>query len=864
MKIRAIRLKEVGRFREPVALEGLTGGLDVLAGPNELGKSTILKALKSALFYPHTSKHGRLEALRPYSGGAPLVEVDFEMGGEAWRIRKQFLSSRSAELKSLSSGSVARGGDAEAQLAQLLAGPGRFALLWAEQGAPLATPDPAVDKDGAVMAAIEAQVENVADGGAARLVQEKVREELSALVTAHTPPRPAGRYKTALAERDALEKNCDAARARLAHVRERLDRLQDIRDEMSGLTDPGAATRRAEIAAASKRAFEEADTARRQLRQVSDACRVHEERAEALKGGLATLSGQIADLAKLEEAARHDVPRLEELSKALDQEEARTEAARNKRDELKTAHQASERQAKAFELTQRLEELSERLGYAHTAADERKSLTDALSANGAEDGLVAAARREAQAIATLSARLSAAAPKVSIAYEPGAAHKITVDGRVLEDGETLSSSRPLALKIEGIGTITVAPGQSDDTAADADDKAAHEAQLADLLAKIGAGSVEEAEVLGEERRALQEKLAEASANLRALAPEGLERLQRLHDDVAAQLKSAGGAAADTQDDLAERLLTLTDELAAAEEELAIAISARDEVRMDRAQLRTLVGEQKTRIAQLTDALGDAGARAARKSEIEEKLAAAQSALNSAVRDLAAWREKAPDEARFAELKQAADEAEDARANADRRLAALNTAQAGIEGELRSDRADDVEARVAELDDACAAVAQRVAAMEAERDALLLLDGELSVAANETRDRFAKPVLDRLRPYIDLVFPQARLSLGDGLKIDALERAAGAEKLPALSEGTQEQLAVLVRLGFGRLLAETGTPAPLILDDALVYADDQRIERMFAALKLAAEAHQVLVLTCRERTFEALEGNRVSISPWAGV
>ena len=68
MKIRAIRLKEVGRFSAPVALEGLSGGLDVLAGPNEFGKSTILKAVKAALFEQHRSKHRKLEAFRPYAG----------------------------------------------------------------------------------------------------------------------------------------------------------------------------------------------------------------------------------------------------------------------------------------------------------------------------------------------------------------------------------------------------------------------------------------------------------------------------------------------------------------------------------------------------------------------------------------------------------------------------------------------------------------------------------------------------------------------------------------------------------------------------------------------------------------------------
>jgi len=75
------------------------------------------------------------------------------------------------------------------------------------------------------------------------------------------------------------------------------------------------------------------------------------------------------------------------------------------------------------------------------------------------------------------------------------------------------------------------------------------------------------------------------------------------------------------------------------------------------------------------------------------------------------------------------------------------------------------------------------------------------------------------------------------------------------------VAVLVRLGFGRLLAETASPSPLILDDALVYSDDQRIERMFDALKRAAQSHQVLVLTCRERTFAGLGGHRIALNAW---
>ena len=50
MKIMAIRLAECGRFQQPVALEGLSGRLDVLAGPNEMGKSTVLRSHHSKRF----------------------------------------------------------------------------------------------------------------------------------------------------------------------------------------------------------------------------------------------------------------------------------------------------------------------------------------------------------------------------------------------------------------------------------------------------------------------------------------------------------------------------------------------------------------------------------------------------------------------------------------------------------------------------------------------------------------------------------------------------------------------------------------------------------------------------------------------
>ena len=75
--------------------------------------------------------------------------------------------------------------------------------------------------------------------------------------------------------------------------------------------------------------------------------------------------------------------------------------------------------------------------------------------------------------------------------------------------------------------------------------------------------------------------------------------------------------------------------------------------------------------------------------------------------------------------------------------------------------------------------------------------------------------------------------------------------------------MLVRLGLASLLSDTGEPLPLILDDALVYSDDERIIASFAGLRLASQRHQVIVFTCRSKAFENLGGTRLALTPWQG-
>ncbi|MBR0652039.1 hypothetical protein GXW78_20420, partial [Roseomonas terrae] len=55
--------------------------------------------------------------------------------------------------------------------------------------------------------------------------------------------------------------------------------------------------------------------------------------------------------------------------------------------------------------------------------------------------------------------------------------------------------------------------------------------------------------------------------------------------------------------------------------------------------------------------------------------------------------------------------------------------------------------------------------------------------------------------------------------------------------------------------------PVILDDALVYSDDDRIEKMFDALHRQATDQQIIVFSCRQRAFQRLGGRSLQMSDW---
>src|SRR3546814_14781226 len=99
LQLRRISLNNFRKFREPLTIEGLGEGLNIIIEPNESGKSTILEALRAAFFVRHATKNQLAQRFAPYGEAvAPEIEVSFDIGTDSWTIAKRFLKGPTVEV----------------------------------------------------------------------------------------------------------------------------------------------------------------------------------------------------------------------------------------------------------------------------------------------------------------------------------------------------------------------------------------------------------------------------------------------------------------------------------------------------------------------------------------------------------------------------------------------------------------------------------------------------------------------------------------------------------------------------------------------------------------------------------------------
>jgi hypothetical protein len=472
--------------------------------------------------------------------------------------------------------------------------------------------------------------------------------------------------------------------------------------------------------------------------------------------------------------------------------------------------------------------------------------------------------------------LQAQATQIDFDLLPEVADRVLLGGIALTGGrKTLAVVEDAEIAIAGIGRFHVRPAIRDRQKLLKNALAAEE-HLEAVLATSGTADPADAERQWSDRELLERDLRDARAELTRLVP----------GDPSSGLAPGIGALRDHIDVLRRRI-----------EEECSALGVTDLPAMAEAIAEARIAEEAEITAgeALTEVRAELDIMSTRRTDAREALARAEAEANAARVALERLRRDAhdaealePNQALTARLERA--EAQRAKRNAelaelerDRPLETPDGMQtrieryekalanrqhairqlreeiAGLRARITQEGGNGLDEQIAAAERQHDALAQEEAACARETRILRLLLDALVAAERETKERYLAPVIRRVTPYLRTLFPGADISCDDTLRITGLTREPlGSEEFDRLSDGTQEQVAVLARLAFAEMLTDQGKPAMVILDDALAYSDGERIERMFDILAQASAKTQILVLTCREDLFARLGGHRIEL------
>ena len=247
MKIRSLAVNQFKKFTSPTRLDGVEDGLNVVVGPNEMGKSTLLDALRAVLFEKYSSKAQPIMALQnDRNQAAPVVELAIELDDGLYRITKRFIKKPYARL-ACPDGRNLEGDTAEDTLRALLdfhepsktgAKPetlGMWNVLWVQQGQSFGALDLPDSARSSLHSALEAEVGAVLGGRRGRALPKAIESQLGELVTS-TTNRPRGAYKELIDRVDTLRQELGALQARRQDLTQTLEVLEEAQENLQRLS----------------------------------------------------------------------------------------------------------------------------------------------------------------------------------------------------------------------------------------------------------------------------------------------------------------------------------------------------------------------------------------------------------------------------------------------------------------------------------------------------------------------------------------------------------------------------------------------------------------------------------------------------
>jgi len=894
MIIRKIKIENFGVLRGPLSVD-LGSGVNVISGPNRIGKSTLMRAVHAVMTLRSKITGGTRERFVPYGGGTPEVTLVLEDATRSLTITKRFggqAGSTTLALREVSGGfRQLQGTEADDAFYEIMgvrpAGRGApgdelcgvLPLIWVEQGTSATDPSHKINTDTreTLRDLLEAETGVALGGPDAARVYERVQGQYNRYYTGGGRLTLAAGYPYADAKRDLdkADETLSALRVReeahiaaltsyacvsgdlerldaeipnlqgvLTSAEERVRRVADLSSAM-GRTESALRLAKAESNAANIRSADRRQL-REDVRQAIIAVSNHQTLAERGQISLdshrftrAQFDNSLVVARAADDQGRAELRRLE-----LERD---VTAARDQLHEVTT--QLETATAQQLAITSANEEL-ERLGVNHSDVVELRRLhSEAEVQRAALEA--AAARVRVKALGDVAVRVG---DEISVSMRAGETTERAV-------------ARATPFVIGELAEIEVVPGGADLGAMDNRVRIAN-ASLSAKLRKAGAKSLADAEARENTRGKLKADADTAQAVLSQVAGGGVQALehraavargtvQRLE----AEIQDVGGTRSHAISQVGASFET---RLAQARQGVATAATRvqdaeRSSQAHDRAERgldsavvasRSAASQANIQLQAMTSRLASSVTNVGNDERLEEVRVLhaetsimRQGALDAATSALAA---ENPENSQRSHARCVAGLAE-----AQRQRAAKLSERDRLEGQLTSGDLAGMHERLGDAE-AASAVARRVLdQQERYARALALLNKTLVDSRSQTQQAFREPLMRRLLPLLQSLHPGTSVELDDDFNIVRFARpGVGEDSFGTLSGGESEQFGLVVRLALAQVLSERQS-LPVMIDDGLVHTDDQRMQRLLDILASAGRSLQLIICTCHPERYRGL-------------
>ena len=848
MRLTAIRMSNTRSIGpKGLALDDIPKGLSVLAAPNEFGKSTIYDALRIFLLESFKNNNAQTQSLKPWNNqGSPRIEIDVETHEGHFRVTKQFFSGKMALLLNLTTGSViAKDREVDDWLYNLTGAEkknyGPIGLLWVAQGASMFQPE---GGQAALSGLLEKEVGTLIGGDRARNYLQRATDAYEKERTKSGGAKANGRLiaaqsavtsnQTLLADLEAKRDEATETMNKLAEARRQLAMCID-EAKLAGLDrDIQEAGKQLEQA---ERGALEIDSKTSKLRLLEqhegEASRIHSAFVASIESARARIK-EVDDVKRSianneKEIAELQAPILAATSSVNKAETAyRSAQALSKLSEAHaTAKLALERAAATKMLCDQVSHIDKQI----------RELSSLFASNPAKteikNKLEALFVEQSQA----RARLDGARPTLSPSLTELGNENVRLNGQPIDNADIRLAGNS-ELHLAQFGTINIVATDANKLI-EAEQRAS--GAFDEGLASVGCASIFEVRALAETRQSLETELKGIVGERDRLSKKSLAELEHTYQlQLELVPKDFDPSASPPPASENVRLLEQNrDEARATLEILEDKVSA---LSSRKASLLVGLDIQKEILDEALNTLGDIETWPTRLEELLERKRNAREVVTAAKNDIKLFSETIPDlVATRASLK---------------RLQTSQTELAKRSEALRGDireyniillvsESDGLDEQLQDALSKTDVLTARLDALEFDLDALKLLKDTLSEAQSELQTAYFGPVIAEMQPFLQQVIGPGEIALSEGYQAHTIRRGLISEDVNALSGGTKEQIAVITRLAFARLMAKKGQVMPIVLDDALVNCDDNRLEKMFDVLTRAAVDLQCIVFTCHE-------------------